>query len=386
MCAARSAPRETRVLATIAAAVEFDSRGVGKFTLAIGNAASQYRMFVPGSHMMPSPHAPSPATGHVPPLEALGPLVPALMRRDGDGLSIKDAHSGVYLYADETFLGWHQHTANDVLGRTDVDLFDPEAALALRGADQAAVKAGGATHSEHRFMRGGVRQDFSVMRLVVPAYADGEILASVWRDMMPVRRREEQRLAALAQIEQQQAANEQLRRELHDQGLRDGETGLYNSAHFEDQLRREVDLSTREHREFALVSIELDDLPSETAALGPDARLRTLEALGRLLRGNTRAMDASCRLDETRFAVLLSGVGLATAHSRMEGLRRQCATQIVVHEGRDLHFTVSMGVASFPHTAHSQDELRGACDAALRDARQRGGNHVTLASIRFEGA
>ncbi|MEO5771094.1 MAG: GGDEF domain-containing protein [Burkholderiaceae bacterium] len=335
--------------------------------------------------MMPSPPAPSPATGHVPPLEALGSLVPALMRRDGDGLSIKDAHSGVYLYVDETFLGWQQRTANDVLGRTDVDLFDSEAALALRGADQAAVTASGATHSEHRFARGGVRQDFSVMRLVVRGYADGEILASVWRDMMPVRRREVQRLAALAQLEQQQTENEQLRRELHDQGLRDGETGLYNSAHFEDQLRREVDLSTREHREFALVSIELDDLPSETAALGPDARLRTLEALGRLLRGNTRAMDASCRLDETRFAVLLSGVGLATAHSRMEGLRRQCATQIVVHEGRDLHFTVSMGVASFPHTAHSQDELRGACDAALRDARQRGGNHVTLASIRFEG-
>jgi GGDEF domain-containing protein len=43
-----------------------------------------------------------------------------------------------------------------------------------------------------------------------------------------------------------------------------------------------------------------------------------------------------------------------------------------------------MGVASFPHTAHSQEELRAACDAALADARQRGGNRVTLASIRFD--
>jgi hypothetical protein len=40
-------------------------------------------------------------------------------------------------------------------------------------------------------------------------------------------------------------------------------------------------------------------------------------------------------------------------------------------------------VASFPHTAHTHEELRAACDAALADARQRGGNHVTLASIRF---
>jgi len=118
--------------------------------------------------------------------------------------------------------------------------------------------------------------------------------------------------------------------------------------------------------------------------MGDLARARIHDALGRLLRGNTRAMDASCRFDETRFGVLLSGVGLATAHARMEGLRRQCATQIVAHDGREIGFTVSMGVASFPHTAHSQEELRAACDAALADARQRGGNRVTLASIRFD--
>jgi diguanylate cyclase (GGDEF)-like protein len=97
-------------------------------------------------------------------------------------------------------------------------------------------------------------------------------------------------------------------------------------------------------------------------------------------------MDASCRLDEDRFAILLSGVGLATAHSRMEGLRRQCATQIVVLEGRDLGFTVSMGVASFPHTAHTQEELKRAAEQALAEARRRGGNQVTLASIRFDAA
>jgi len=73
------------------------------------------------------------------------------------------------------------------------------------------------------------------------------------------------------------------------------------------------------------------------------------------------------RADSTKitFAILLSGVGLATAHSRMEGLRRQCATQIVVLDGRDLGFTVSMGVASFPHTAHTQEDLMRAADLAL---------------------
>ena len=49
-----------------------------------------------------------------------------------------------------------------------------------------------------------------------------------------------------------------------------------------------------------------------------------------------------------------------------------------------MSFTVSMGVASFPHTAHSRDELLSACETAIAEARRRGGNHVTLAAIPFE--
>ena len=53
-------------------------------------------------------------------------------------------------------------------------------------------------------------------------------------------------------------------------------------------------------------------------------------------------------------------------------------------DAQELGFSVSMGVASFPHTAHSQPELLAASEGALSEARRRGGNHLTLASIRFE--
>ncbi len=317
---------------------------------------------------------------------ALGALVPALLQRDGDALTLQDAASGVYVHADAIVLQWLGHAAGEVVGHGVAELFEPGVAASLRAAEQTALAQPGPLVSEHKFESGGVRREFSVMRQRLHGPEGQVLMAAVWRDLAPQRRREALRAAAIEQLEQQQRANEQLRREMQDHTLRDSETGLYNRAHFDDQLRREVDLSTREHREFALVSIELDPLTPDVVALGGAARTRVYEALGRLLRGNTRAMDASSRFEDTHFAVLLSGVGLATAHSRMEGLRRQCATQIVAHEGRDIGFTVSMGVASFPHTAHTDEELRQACDAALADARQRGGNHVTLASIRFDPA
>ena len=312
-------------------------------------------------------------------------LVPPLLRQAGAALVIKDA-TGAWQQADATMLGWLGRPASDVLGRQDADLFDAATATALRSADLAALAGASLQELDQPCEMAGVPREFGILRQRI-ALPDGRAgLALVWRDLAPRRRHDAQLRAALEQIEQLQCDTDRLRREAADLvGLRDNATGLYNRAHFEDQLRREVDLSTREHREFALVSIRVDPLSSDVATLGEGAQDRVFEALGRLLRSNTRAMDASCRFEGVRFAVLLSGVGLATAHSRMEGLRRQCATQVVVHEGRDIGFTVSMGVASFPHTAHNQEGLVAASQAALEEACARGGNRVTLASIRFEG-
>lgn len=300
--------------------------------------------------------------------------------------AVKDALTGRYLHVDPALARWLHRSPAELLGHTDAECLDALTATALRAADQAALARDGVLASEHRLDIAGTRHDMLVLRLAGPADTAGRrALASIWIDQQAQRRLETQLRQAIEQIEQLQRANEALRLEQKDQGqLRDRDSGLSTRGHFDEQLRREVDLSTREHREFALVFIEIDPATDKVQALGHPAYLRILEAMGRLLRGNTRAMDASCRLDERRFAVLLSGVGLATAHARMEGLRRQCATQIVALEGQELRFSTSMGVASFPHTAHSQDELVAACQAALSEAQRRGGNHVTLASIRFE--
>ena len=303
-------------------------------------------------------------------------------------VAVKEAASGRYAHANNRMAELFGRVSGaDLVGQTDNELLEPAQANAIRAAEQTALAYGNvATIGEQRIERDGRKREFSITRSVVKR-ADGQparhVLA-VWTELTAEHEREQQLKQALSQLEAQQVAAEAQRREQQDQPLRDGTTGLYQRVNFDDQLRREVDLSSREHREFALVSIALDPLTDAVKAAGAEARMRVLEALGRLLRGNTRAMDASCRLDEHRFAVLLSGVGLATAHSRMEGLRRQCATQIVVLDGRDLGFTVSMGVASFPHTAHSEPELLRAADLALGEAQRRGGNHVALASIRFE--
>lgn len=318
---------------------------------------------------------------------SLGAMLLGALDQIGVLLSVKDVATGRYLHANPGLAGLFGQTPAAMSDLTDADLMQPAQSAVMRAAEQAALAQDSPTLSQHRIDQAGLKRDFTVTRLPL-SRADGiapRHVMALWVDQTLARQRELQLQTALTQLEQQQIATEVLRRETQEQpASRDGTTGLYQRQKFDEQLRREVDLSQREHREFALVSIALDPLSDATQALGDEALARVLEALGRLLRSNTRAMDASCRLGEARFAVLLSGVGLATAHSRMEGLRRQCATQIVVLEGRDLGFTVSMGVASFPHTAHTEADLVLASDTALVEAIGRGGNHVALASIRFE--
>ena len=331
---------------------------------------------------------PSRPAGPVGELQALmAALLPALLHSRGELLAVKDLVGQRYVHINEAMAAFLRRPAHEVLGRSDTEVFEPVLAAAMRAAEQTALAQGAPLTTEQRFEWAGSRREFSILRVVSAPDAQGRRhLCSVWTDLAPERQRDAQLRLALVQIEQQQRANEALRLELSDQALRDPITGLYRRAHFEDQLRREVDLSTREHREFAIVFIEIDTPPAKVLALGEAGERSLLEAVGRLLRSGTRAMDASCRHGERRFAVLLSGVGLATAHARMEGLRRKCATQIVVHEGQEFAFSVAVGLASFPHTAQTHEALVDACAAALAEAQRRGGNQVTLAAIRFDAA
>ena len=310
---------------------------------------------------------------------------PVLRALDQLGLAVlvKDVATGRYDLANEVAARMLGLEGRTMVGAVDAELFDTAQALALRAADQQAQSVPQGLRAEHRLELSSGRHEFITWRQLVTIEGDAAAkLLSVWQDVTESRHREAQLKNALSQIEQQQKANDALRRDVEDNQVRDAVSGLYHRAHFEEQLRREADLSSREQREFALVSVAIDNLDDIRRTHGPEGCERVVEALGRLLRANTRAMDSPCRLGGDRFVVLLSGVGLATAHSRMEQLRRQCAQHIVPYNGQQIPFTVCMGVASFPHTAGGVDELMRSADKAMATARE-SGNRIVLASIQF---
>jgi diguanylate cyclase (GGDEF)-like protein len=315
---------------------------------------------------------------------ALAALLRAHAGHTDTALAVKSIDSGQYVFANDAMAArFGIAGAAALLGRTDADLLGAARAAALRAADETARAAWPqAATSEHRLEVEAGRLRQQVTRVAV-ADASGEAprwLALLWTDFGADEDRDAALQRALQQLEAEQVAQRQLREQLA--ALSSAGGGLAGrGGTFDEHLRREADLSVREQREFSLVLIEVDPPAADAPA---EAATRARDALDRLLGANIRAMDATARLGDDRFGVLLSGAGLAIAHTRLEGVRRQCATQLLAIDGREQRFTVSVGIASFPHTAATRSELMEAALDALGRAREAGGNQVRLASIRFE--
>ncbi len=302
--------------------------------------------------------------------EGVAHVFGAAIEAMGIWMSVKQMSNGQYVQASPALDRLFERSESSLVGSADNELMRPDEAAAMRRVELQVMGQSEPQAHEHRLDLGGRRREFTLVRRAL----NDQYLLTLWMERSHDRQREQQLQRALVQIEQHQVELEQLRRQAQVGTGRDEDSGLQQRGMFDELLQREIDLSTREHREFALVLIGLDPSSQPTHAL-------QREALSRLLRANTRAMDAACHLGDDCFGVLLSGVGLATAHARMEHLRRQCMQQIVPVDSKDLGLCVSMGVASFPHTAGSHEDLLAASEEALRQAQRRGPNQVALAAI-----
>lgn len=306
-----------------------------------------------------------------------------LLQAHGAMVAVKDAATGRYLWVNEAMAAVLGVPAEQLVGRTDLEVLPLSDAGSIRAGDQRALGAAGVAAGEHSLERAGARQDYRTWRCLLPAAGGqgaGHVL-SLWWNETPMRQASVQLKQALAQIERQHGALEQLRRQQAEGMDRPGE--LFRREHFEEHLRREVALSQREQREFALVLMAVDRADELRRQFGEAGLRRVAETIGQLMRSNTRAMDVLAQLTEDRFAILLSGVGMAIAYNRMEQLRRACTAQMVVVQGQSFNFELSVGVAGFPHIAETLDDLSQAAIRALQTARQRGGSRVSLASIRL---
>ncbi|HCL65999.1 MAG TPA: hypothetical protein DIC56_14390 [Rhizobium sp.] len=167
-------------------------------------------------------------------------------------------------------------------------------------------------------------------------------------------------------------------RRLHDLAAIDRLTGLFNSRIYYASLTSEITRAQRLGHPISVLMLDIDHFKKVNDTYGHVAGDRVLERLGLLLREYTRTGSSLCRYGGEEFAIILPELGVETAMETANRLRAIVEqTDFDIGEDRRIKVTVSIGVAAFPESATTAEELTKAADSALYMAKEEGRNRVS---------
>jgi diguanylate cyclase (GGDEF)-like protein/PAS domain S-box-containing protein len=225
--------------------------------------------------------------------------------------------------------------------------------------------------------------------LLVPLSLKDEVLGALFLVETERERRFTEQEVALAQgiAEQVTAAmaNARLHREMEQQAITDGLTGLCNQRHFYERLDEEVARARRYRYGVAVLMIDLDDFKGLNDACGHLAGDAVLRTVAGALAGSTRwGADLVAKCGGEEFAVLLpntqagSPAGVEGALITAERMRQAVAQIVLPLPGT--HLTASVGIAVFPDTAADVETLVRQADEALQSAKNDGKDSAVVYS------
>ncbi|MGO9079787.1 MAG: GGDEF domain-containing protein [Streptosporangiaceae bacterium] len=171
----------------------------------------------------------------------------------------------------------------------------------------------------------------------------------------------------------------------------DRKTGVLNFATWQQEAMAELSHATRTRSPLALAMVNIDDFKAATDAAGTEVGDQLLKGVAAILRDQSRGYDLIGRVGGDEFAILLPRTDGAEARRITERLRDHIAGEpFAIESGPQAGFifrlTVSIGVAVLNESRRALDQLIGAADTALEQARTTGWNKVYMSAEALEWA
>jgi diguanylate cyclase (GGDEF)-like protein len=187
-------------------------------------------------------------------------------------------------------------------------------------------------------------------------------------------------LEELAEIASMSIAGLNLRARLEHQSIRDGLTDLFNRHFMEISLDREVRRATRNQSPLSILMLDVDHFKKFNDTYGHEAGDCILREVAETFRQSVRAEDIICRYGGEEFVIILPEASQEAALERAEDIRQRVNRLRVRFRSEALReITISIGVASYPQSGSTLEELLRSSDRALYMAKHGGRNQVVMA-------
>jgi diguanylate cyclase (GGDEF)-like protein len=177
-------------------------------------------------------------------------------------------------------------------------------------------------------------------------------------------------MAILADITERKRAEQAARHQAEHDPL----TGLPNRVLFLDRLQQALAANRRQHKQFALMFLDLDRFKQINDTLGHRAGDIVLQEVACRLTHCVRAVDTVSRLAGDEFVVLLADIGGVDQAAHVAITVMQQLAQPIALDQQQIAPSVSVGIAICPSDGDTAETLLHHADVAMYHAKQDGRN------------
>jgi diguanylate cyclase (GGDEF)-like protein len=153
----------------------------------------------------------------------------------------------------------------------------------------------------------------------------------------------------------------------------DGLTGLYNHRQFHEFLQKQID----EEDEVVLLMLDIDHFKLINDTYGHQGGDKVIKALANLI----SRTGIAARYGGEEFVNILPGISLKKGIKQAVRIRDHLEKMAIKISNKEVHITISIGVAHYPSDAQTREELIEKADQALYWAKQTGRNKVVVANL-----
>jgi diguanylate cyclase len=175
-------------------------------------------------------------------------------------------------------------------------------------------------------------------------------------------------------------AQQQANSQLQSLSRTDHLTGLYNRGYWELRLIQEFKRFDRYNQASTLIMMDIDHFKKVNDKYGHTVGDDVIRQVSRAVKEQVRDLDIAGRYGGEEFGLILTGTDTQGASIFAERLRTTIEKMVVISEGQQVRFTISMGISQLNANIADHRQWIEKADAALYQSKEGGRNRFTVSS------